>query len=107
MTNEAADILRKAKELIETKGWTRGAMARRKNGDRTSEYGEDAARFCLFGALLRAEGPAVTSRACRSFLLKAIAPEVCLLSWNDKQCGKKVILLAFDRAIALAEANNA
>ena len=41
-------ILRNARLLIE-RGWTQGAEARDKNGDKCRCYDEEAVRFCLTG----------------------------------------------------------
>jgi len=48
-----AKVLIRAAELVEA-GWTRGCLARGKNGHRIGVYDRRAARFSLNGAVLRA-----------------------------------------------------
>ena len=51
---EVAAVLDAAAELIETKGWTRGAFARNAHGYSVSAREPDATCYCLEGALVQA-----------------------------------------------------
>lgn len=99
-----AEILRKARELIETKGWTQGAYARSAKGEPVDWYNKRACQFCLNGALNYAEGLAFVSYDGRELIREAVG-QPNTIKWNDEPTRTKAEVLAvFDRAIALAEA---
>lgn len=54
MVDYSVQILESALGLIESKGWTRGVMARDRWGYDVEEWGDAATRFCAEGALSRA-----------------------------------------------------
>jgi len=95
-----ADKLREARALIE-RGWTRGTLER-------------DGRVCAVGAISKA----LTGDASRGLYAEGAPPVAFAVEdvvgahgwlgdWNDKQKSKKSVLAAFDKAIELAEADNA
>lgn len=106
MTNEAADILRKAKELIETKGWCRRDYAVGPDGKSVSWADPKACGFCMSGALYAAYGINYGLTLFDAFeAIKQSNGINEIVTFNDAKGRKKPqILRAFDRAIALAEA---
>ena len=83
----------KAWQLLERKGWCKGAAARDGRGRPTSIHSPHAVRFCLVGALLRCyyrdgEGLSMGWVSLR----EAIGDDFG--KWNDrKQSGKPVVAL--------------
>lgn len=65
--NLVAKALRDAADLIETKGWTQGAIARHEDGGETDADDPDAACFCVNGAMW-----AVTRQAPRDGTFSAL-----------------------------------
>lgn len=49
----AVELITKAADLIETKGWTQGCNARNAAGERVYVDTPDAACFCVYGALAK------------------------------------------------------
>lgn len=105
-----ADILRKAKELIEAKGWTQETFARDISGQPLIL--EDISRavcFCGYGAVAFAAGLErffhVYQIEAVSYLDEAVkAPPREFPLWQDSpNRTREDVILAFDRAIALAE----
>jgi hypothetical protein len=105
MSGETVRILREARALVE-KGWTQGARARMANGIAIDPGDPNAACWCPFGAIEKAE---VTSAFCVATgepmkLLKSAVGD-WPPKWNDRHGRTQAeVLAAFDRAIALAEA---
>lgn len=94
-------ILKDARRLLVTKGWTRGVFfrdaKRRKLG--TSR---GAACFCSMGAILHAGiGSPDGTLEARNALQTSIN-QISVFIWNDAQKSKHSVLKAFDRAIELA-----
>lgn len=54
MNYPMAKVLRRAEYLLRTKGWTKGAMARREDGTACSPTDTGAVSFDLLGAVQRA-----------------------------------------------------
>lgn len=101
-----ADILRAAKARIATpERWTRAAMARDQDGDRVASVSERACAWCSIGAM-EAEVGASTSALVRALRALNLAVDgVPVDIWNDMPGRTHAeVLAAFDRAIALAEA---
>lgn len=102
--SETADILRKAKALVE-KGWCRGCYAKAANGARRGRWDDDATKFCMLGALFRAVGPdSYAGFELVADILLRQTGGFRLDTFNDQQRNKRPILAAFDRAIAAEKA---
>jgi hypothetical protein len=93
-----ADVLRRAKQEIEERGWTR------------RKYVDDDGCVCLYGAInLAVAGDpfynwsTASDDAVRK--LHAVIGWTFLDDWNDEQSSVEPVLAAFDRAIALAESD--
>lgn len=99
-----SDVYRRAKELIETKGWIQGALAM----DGTSRCDVDSVKatcFCAVGALMRSS----MEHGNIQFGVSIDEPmtEVCaetLTTYNDHPLRtKEEVLAKFDEAIVLLE----
>lgn len=106
------DILRKARKLIEKpEQWTQKAFARTADGAPCDEHATVAVSFCVVGALRRAIGQQHQYGeqwdkyiAAREFVHAAVMVGQ-FSEWNDKPSRTHPeVLAAFDKAIALAEA---
>lgn len=103
------DVLRKAKALLQEKGWIQGEFAKDAGGNMCSPFEQAAACFCAWGAIRRAaaDGHAETGPSVDA-LVRAVEGDVptalSLVDWNDAPGQQAAaVLAAFDRAIALAE----
>ncbi|RJQ09405.1 MAG: hypothetical protein C4558_06295 [Dehalococcoidia bacterium] len=89
-----AEFLRAAKARLEEDGWTQG------------EFGVDRSPHCVVGALVRVRDALgdVQIGAPEAFLARAVGRH-SIIAWNDAP-GRTVeeVYAAFDKAIALAEA---
>lgn len=109
-------VLRRARLLLERKGWTRGAFARKRGSEIFVEYDDPRADcFCASGAIaVVSDG---VSGAVYSKSLKVLAAKVApgnplpfrgVENWNDAQpaspAGKRRVLAAFKEAEAAARA---
>ena len=103
--SDAAEILRKAKELIETKGWCRRDYAVGLDGEAISWSAPEACRFCMAGSLYAAAKTNHSPALSQAFdAIKQSNSIGDLVIFNDARGRRKPqILKAFDRAIALAE----
>ena len=105
-----AQLLRDARALIATpERWTQGTFARDAAGRRTYTWADDACRWCAFGAVIASAGkdndPLVDPAV--ALLSKAVGWRDLTL-WNDyPNRTHRDILAGLDRAIALAEAEEA
>ena len=101
---KASTLLRKAKRVIETKGWTQNKYHTKGDG------------YCVAGAIVQAEHPKsfkeksyfANDRTDGPFKYLRLAIRVRrnypVSQWNDRHSRtKKQVLAAFDRAIALAK----
>lgn len=106
MSKEAAEVLRKARELIsDQKRWTQKAYARDRYGFGTGPWLKNAICFCSRGALMKASGlkvNEVVATPANTVLQSNMNGNVPL--FNDTHTHAEV-LEAFDRAIAAAEAS--
>lgn len=106
---KTSTVLKKAKALLETKGWTKGHLAEDKDGVPTHSLSTRATCFCAIGAIERACGR-------EPFNALAVGPAIDALTdvlpssyaepadYNDAPRRTKAQVLAlFDRAIKLAE----
>ena len=111
MSKEAAEVLRKARELIsDPKRWTQGEYAKDANGLKVGPNSARAVCFCSLGAIAKVKkasaGKAVKSKPAHILYLKMrLADPFSPYIWdfNDKHTHAEV-LEAFDKAIAAAEA---
>lgn len=90
----AAEVLRRARALLETRGWTQHT------------YEGCTGRLCSVGALNRAVDDRLTLERLHAewFLERQLGPNGDLLEWNDATDRTAVqVLMAFDIAVALAE----
>ena len=102
MSNEVADLLRRARARIERpEAWAAGEYCL-DAGDKPCRYGE-AIRFCAIGAIEADREP--FKIVARELLSRAAGVRKHLLAvWNDAEGRTHAeVLAAFDRAIALAE----
>lgn len=91
---DPADILEAAADLLETKGWTKGAYHRDMYNESDDDDGQHAASYCAAGAIRRVTGCYDFTRARReSFVNRATdiekmlareVGELTLPGWNDK-----------------------
>lgn len=110
----AAQILPEARALVEA-GWRQGDFASDMFGGTVPVGGDEAACFCMVGALVHAAGYDCTGdalgdeqiQACLNQLavaagltVKTIAPPGTLYWWNDKpERRKEDVLAVYDLAI--------
>jgi hypothetical protein len=107
MTKTTVEILKDAKALLETKGWTQGAAARNARGWTVGPNDGDAACFCGLGAVWAAcpsINPLIGGSSAET-ALRATVPQNLFASFNDEE-GRTVeeVLAKFDEAIAAEEA---
>lgn len=104
MTEEktTVDVLRDAKALLETKGWTQGTNARDAEGRWTGAHHANAACFCGYGAIFAATGGRFDWGQLAA--LDAVT-DGCFPTFNDAE-GRTLpeVLAKFDEAIAAEEA---
>lgn len=104
------DILKGAKALLVTKGWTQGDMARDAEGDPVHIWSEAASCFCAYGALRAATpggvGASYAQMDAASALEATIGDEwPDFIEFNDAPVRTKDEIVAkFDEAIAALEA---
>jgi len=105
MTNEATDLLIRARGFIE-RGWCRDTYARDANGNPVDPCDKCAVSWSLTGAIRAAGGaPDIeTAQQVRKCLMDAVGPGwKSFFEFNDRQESVKPILAAFDRAIAAGQ----
>ncbi len=91
--------------LNRDRGWTQGAFARDGKGSPVDTRDEQALSFCATGAIFATEDPAVGSLQARTALRAAVTSD--LETWNDAPDRILAdVLGAFDRAVALIEAED-
>ena len=115
MVKTAVQTLREARALIEApERWTRGELARDKNGDFCAPRSANAVCWCSEGAMKKVGRTVAAWR-----LLESAVPNRNITRFNDgtyknKPLGKqprpapvrhRKVLAAFDKAIELAEAD--
>jgi hypothetical protein len=108
------EVLIEARRLIAEKGWTQDAYARDAKGRNslTEGFDGDPVCFCADGAIRWATHMHQGREEARCLLNKAIGNERVFSGydawkWNDTPGRtKEEVLSAFDRAIALAEAQS-
>jgi hypothetical protein len=85
--------------------WCQGATARDDNGEEISPLYDEAAQFCIYGALYRAAGTVNQDNTlilCTD-LLKWVANVDSVSDWqDDPERTHAEVLVAFDWAIALS-----
>lgn len=99
-----SEVLRAARKLIERpEDWVQGTMAVTAKGKRVVPTHEHACRFCMVGSIRRVTGSEMLDSAL-AFLGEATGTQM-LGDWNDSERTEHhQVIDAFDRAIALAEA---
>lgn len=116
MTDTAATILRRARELISRpECWIQGSMARDADEHEADEWGSSATCWCIMGAFSRVASRMAPDDAqpdyddALRYMLDATGSEGtfagdALADWNDTHGRTHAdVLAAFDRAIAAAE----
>lgn len=85
MENKVITILDGMTKLLTEKGWTQGALARDKDGEKTEWHLETACSFCLRGALVVASRQHGTQAqmSARSRLEMALDVPGDTVSFND------------------------
>jgi hypothetical protein len=92
-TMSAADVLRRAKQVLIERGWQ----------PRPAAWGSRTGPCCALNAVAAATDDESCKRVVDRLLAKAI-DEPWVHDWNDRQTSADPVLAAFDRAIELAEA---
>lgn len=110
LTMEAKAALHAAADLLEETGWTTAALARDANGLPTSPFAEDAACFCLIGAIRRATHYGPENRRSHDDNIVPIRVRAKQLieakimmqipQWNDVDCPDKAAAIAMLRKAA-------
>ena len=95
----------KAYEVLEQYGWTQGVFARDKEGRQVDTGHEQAASFCVLGAIKRAYGNN-TLEECEAVIklrerIHAKFPqyEGSLVMWNDEKGRRKEDVIHFLKAL--------
>jgi hypothetical protein len=112
LTTEEIQILRQARELI-VKGWTQEALARTRDGRSVSMDSPLAARFCLIGAIQRANfdsapyGGKLMYDHCVDYVRRIIFATTsqvtsCVIFNDEIAKSKQDVIKLLDRAIAEA-----
>lgn len=98
------DVLKRAKSLIEDKGWTQGALARNRAGAHVCPTEHTAKSFCMLGACYAANPhPAYMANATDELLMALPKPYFEVEAFNDAPGRtKEEVLAVFDKAIAAA-----
>lgn len=106
-----SECLREMHDLIETKGWTQGAMARDAKGHIVPPDSSEATCFCLLGALDRVldyenrdpdADPSRLYRSTLAFMERALGCEID--EFNDYELRTEVSILAkLDKLVDIAE----
>lgn len=100
------DVLRRARDLLLTKGWTQGAFARNKYGRSITALSRDAVCYCAYGAIDRASrrGKGDLAEASCDLLRRAARFRSSTSKWNDRRGRtKREVLRAFAKAIRIGE----
>ncbi len=106
MSTEIANILERAAELIETKGWTQGSYVRYGNGEEVGDTDYDAECFCISGALSHASKKKDFDMMCKAYyfltdiICKTRNSTKCLEKWNDDPARTKEEVIAFLKSAA-------
>ena len=112
MTKTTVEVLRDAKTLLETKGWTQGTCARNAREEPVDLVDPDASCFCAIGALWFVDGmDSPAAHAAEMALLRVTFHQKVLEQvrvgphFNDPE-GRTLpeVLAKFDEAIAAEEA---
>ena len=113
------DVLRRAKEVVATKGWCQGVAARDEEDNPTLTYSGRACKFCFHGAIWYALWE--IGGLCRIYdaeiaqTITSIVPEstttnhgyIVLGDWNDDpKRTKKQVLAMYDKIITHLEQQN-
>jgi hypothetical protein len=110
MSKEVAEVLTKARNILEDLGWTQACFAKDKNGLAVDFDNSEATCFCSAGAIWKATGLDTSctenplERACTNQLSEAMSSDI--IGNNDHKDTKLIhILMAFDFAILMAKEN--
>lgn len=95
-----ATILDRAADLIEKKGWTRGALARDANDVVAGCKDRRAQKFCVLGAIYRLEPDSWGRVAAVNAVVAVVGRDVS--TWNDRQKSKRPVIAALRKAAKLA-----
>lgn len=108
MSNEVAEVLTKARSILQDMGWTKHSLARDDKNLMTAVDSVDAVCFCSLGAICRAiggrdiESPTPLERAVKIQLSKTMNADI--VETNDDNDTRLIhVLMAFDFAILMAE----
>jgi len=106
MSKETADILRKARAVIEKpENWTKGDFARDAKLRPISALSTDAQCFCTWGAIIRVSENAPQMNNAADALYRHLNHPMDLDVFNDDETTTHAeVLSLFDRAIAAEEA---
>ena len=107
MSKKTADILRKARALIEKpENWAKGDLAYDGAGDPVEPEHNEACAWCAVGAICRVENELrVFATGATASLSLNLNPPRIVASFNDDPNTTHIdVLDAFDRAIAAEEA---
>ncbi len=99
MTTETAEVLRKARALVE-EGWTQGAMSRDARGYKSLTSTAAPVCFCAIGAIQEADPKSCLAAA--TALGRIVGGSI--IDFNDAPGRtQQEVIAAFDRAIAAEE----
>lgn len=102
--NKTAKVLTRARELLETKSWTKYRLARDEFGHPAAPSSEHAVCFCISGAMQRAfcdMGLSWADAAAAWYALEANLPvgSSGIIGFNDAQESPGPVLALLTRAI--------
>jgi hypothetical protein len=98
----AVEVLIAARKQLTDKGWTKGVFARDDQGRSVNARSEQAACYCIAGAIRSVEDDDNAAIDARVFLRKA-GDYVALVEFNDDCKSVDEVLALIDRAITIAE----
>lgn len=98
--------LRRARNIIRTKGWTQGFSARNADRRYTDPRSTEAVCFCILGAIDRANNELqLCSGSKAADVIRDVTPTGLIAEWNDHpNRTKSQVLAIFGEAIAKVEA---
>jgi hypothetical protein len=99
-------VLKKARKLLsERSAWTHGYLARDRYGSPVNPHHESAISWCCFGAIDKCRGEHVRLNEIERIFRLAAKARDGIVEFNDNpNRTHEQIIVAFDKAIKLAEA---
>lgn len=90
-----------ARDILETKGWTQGAIARDADGNSCFTASSDVVCFCGLGALLKACGSESVDFSAMWYLTTTLGPDI---PFNNDEPETTIlhVMMAYDFAILMS-----